>query len=612
MILKKFINNIRSLYNLRLNKIIKIVLDFIDVVTILCSISLLIFSVIKIGFRAEDISEGFTTSFYKLTSIIYYIFITAHIIFDLKKTRKHYRSIYWIISGLLYLILIPKIVNFNLGNKYIAIIVNALTNRTFNVILLNIFAILQISNNVVRLLGKRTNPSLILGGSFFIFIIIGTFILKMPLCTINGISWLDALFISTSSVCVTGLTPIDVSTSFTILGQSVILILIQVGGVGVMTLTTFFAMFFMGNTSLYSQLAVRDMLSSNSVSNSLWRAIIYILFFTMIIEAVGACVIFMNVHGSLGMSMKEEMFFAVFHSISAFCNAGFSSVYNGLTNPLLCNNHIGLYWTISILVILGGIGFPILVNINKSIIYFFKKTANKLLHRNKPVQHLSHIFNINTKIVLSFTCVLLVLGTIVVLLFEWDNTLAGMPFIKKMTHAFFTAACPRTAGFASIDHTLFKAPVLLTIVVLMWIGGAAQSAAGGIKVNSFATILLNLIAVIKGNKAVTIFNREISANSVKRASATMVMSFIIITLATFILSTTETETSTGSLLFEVVSALSTVGLSLNITPTLSSTGKIIICLLMFIGRVCFITFMAGIVRQEENPIKYPTEELTIN
>lgn len=210
----------------------------------------------------------------------------------------------------------------------------------------------SLSNGLVRLLGRRTNPSLILAASFLIIIMIGTGLLMLPRCTMNGISWVDSLFISTSAVCVTGLTSVDVASTFTPTGFVVIILLIQIGGLGVMTLTSFFAMFFMGNTSLYNQLVVRDMVSSNSL-NSLLSTLVYILAFTLVIEGIGMLAIWGDIHGTMGMDLQEELAFSAFHAISAFCNAGFSTLPGNLGNPLVMTGHNPFFIYISLLIIWG-------------------------------------------------------------------------------------------------------------------------------------------------------------------------------------------------------------------------------------------------------------------
>ena len=482
----------------------------------------------------------------------------------------------------------------------------------FQLILLLLLSLLRLSSGVIGLLGKRTNPSLILAGSFFLIICIGTGLLMLPRCTVDGISWVNALFVSTSAVCVTGLVPVDVATTFTSLGQLVIIILIQIGGLGVMTLTCFFAMFFMGNTSVYNQLAVRDMISSDSLS-SLLSTVIYILFFTLVIEGAGMLVLFLSIHGTLGMTVQQEMVFAAFHSISAFCNAGFSTLSENLGNPLVMQHHNLLYITISVLIILGGIGFPILVNFKHIAGYHLKRLFYFIRTGKRDRQRIRHLYNLNTKIVLLTTLILLTGGTIAILLFEWNGAFAGMSMPDKWVQAFFNATCPRTAGFTSIGLTSFSLQSLLLMLLLMFIGGAAQSTAGGVKVNAFAAAVLSLFAVIRGKSRVEVFRRQLSVDSIRRSNATLVMYLMILFLGVFVLSVLEPHASLLALVFECTSALSTVGSSLGLTPALGEAGKLFVSLLMFIGRVGVITIVLGFVPpQKHTKYKYPDDNLIIN
>ncbi|MDE6527983.1 MAG: potassium transporter, partial [Muribaculaceae bacterium] len=251
------------------------------------------------------------------------------------------------------------------------------------------------------MLGKRTNPSLILSASFLLFIIIGAFLLMMPKCTINGINFVDSLFVATSAVCITGLTTVDVSQTFTPTGLVVLAILIQAGGLGVMTFTSFFALFFSGDTSIYSQLMVKDMIYSKTI-NALLPTLLYILGFTLMIEALGAAAIFACVHGTLGMSTEQEIVFSAFHSLSAFCNAGFSNIEGGLSNPALLHSNQSVYIVASALILAGGIGFPILVNFKTAIGRRGRELWGKITgkgRRNNP----AHLYDLNTKIVLVTT-----------------------------------------------------------------------------------------------------------------------------------------------------------------------------------------------------------------
>lgn len=610
----KIYHKILLYQNKLLQPYVRILLRMMAVLTYMASLLLIVGVVYEHGFplSATDISH--LKILYKAVWIIFLIDVTLHIFLEYKGTKKNFRKLAWILSWLLYLTLVPVIFHRPDEEGAILYVWDFLGSKLYHIPLLLLFSFLNLSNGLVRLLGRRTNPSLILAVSFFVIILIGTGLLLLPRCTVEGVvlSWVDALFTSTSAVCVTGLVPVDVSATFTPMGLTVIILLIQVGGLGVMTLTSFFAMFFMGNTSLYNQLVVRDMVSSNSLG-SLLSTLLYILGFTMVIEGAGMVSIWLGIHGTLGMSLEEELAFSAFHSISAFCNAGFSTLPGNLGNPMVMTGHNSLYISVSLLIILGGIGFPILVNFKDIVLYhlrrFWKFVRTLKLDRHKK----QHLYNLNTKIVLIVTLLLLVLGTLAVAAFEWNGSFAGMSVADKWTQAFFNATCPRTAGFSSVDLTSLSVQTILIYIFLMWIGGAAQSTAGGVKVNAFAVVVLNLIAVLRGTERVEVFGRELSHDSIRRSNATVVMSLGVLFLFIFVLSILEPKMSVMTLTFECVSALSTVGSSLNATPLLRDESKLLVALLMFVGRVGLITLMLGIVKQKKNTkYRYPSDDIIIN
>lgn len=610
----KIYHKILLYQNKLLQPYVRVLFRMMAVLTYMASLLLIVGVVYEHGFplSATDISH--LKILYKAVWIIFLIDVTLHIFLEYKGTKKNFRKLAWILSWLLYLTLVPVIFHRPDEEGAILYVWDFLGSKLYHISLLLLFSFLNLSNGLVRLLGRRTNPSLILAVSFFVIILIGTGLLLLPRCTVEGVvlSWVDALFTSTSAVCVTGLVPVDVSATFTPMGLTVIILLIQVGGLGVMTLTSFFAMFFMGNTSLYNQLVVRDMVSSNSLG-SLLSTLLYILGFTMVIEGAGMVSIWLGIHGTLGMSLEEELAFSAFHSISAFCNAGFSTLPGNLGNPMVMTGHNSLYISVSLLIILGGIGFPILVNFKDIVLYhlrrFWKFVRTLKLDRHKK----QHLYNLNTKIVLIVTLLLLVLGTLAVAAFEWNGSFAGMSVADKWTQAFFNATCPRTAGFSSVDLTSLSVQTILIYIFLMWIGGAAQSTAGGVKVNAFAVVVLNLIAVLRGTERVEVFGRELSHDSIRRSNATVVMSLGVLFLFIFVLSILEPKMSVMTLTFECVSALSTVGSSLNATPLLRDESKLLVALLMFVGRVGLITLMLGIVKQKKNTkYRYPSDDIIIN
>lgn len=591
---------------------VQIVVGSMTFITYLASILLIAGIVYEHGFTISDVEARQLQRLYHGVWIVFLADVTLHILLEYKDTRRTFSKLTWILTVLLYLTLVPVIFHRPEEEGGILLFWEFLHSKAYHLVLLLFLSLLNLSNGVVRLLGRRTNPSLILAVGFLIIILIGTGLLMLPRCTLHGISWVDSLFISTSAVCVTGLTSVDVASTFTTAGFVIIILLIQIGGLGVMTLTSFFAMFFMGNTSLYNQLVVRDMVSSDSL-NSLLSTLVYILGFTLVIEGIGMLVIWGDIHGTMGMSIQEELAFSTFHSISAFCNAGFSTLPGNLGNPLVMAGHNPFYIYISLLVIMGGIGFPILVNFKEIILYHLHRLWKFLYTWHWDERRFYHLYNLNTKIVLIVTFILLLLGTIGIALFEWNGAFAGMSVGEKYTQAFFNAVCPRTAGFSSVDLGGLGIQTVLIYIFLMWVGGSSQSTAGGIKVNAFSVVVLNLVAVLRGTERVEVFGRELSHDSIRRANATVVMSFGILFLFIFLISMLEPEISLLAIVFECVSALSTVGSSLNLTPLLGNNSKLLIALLMFVGRVGLITLMLGIIKQKKHTkYQYPSGQIIIN
>lgn len=588
------------------------VLGWVMWVTYFFAILFLATLVYEHGFMISPVEAKVIRGIYQAVWIVFLLSATIQIIFQRDEEGKKNTFWAWIINVLLYLTLLPVVFKKpDAADEGVFWIWTFFHSHYYRIGILLLYSLLQLSSSLVRLLGRRTNPSLILASSFLVIIFIGAGLLMLPRATCHGISWIDALFTATSATCVTGLVSVDVPSTFTLEGQIIIILLIQIGGLGVMTLTSFFAMFFMGNTSLYNQLVVGDMISSNSL-NSLLSTLLYILGFTLAIEGIGMVVIWFSIHDTLGMTLQEELYFAAFHSVSAFCNAGFSTLPGNLGNPAVMQHNL-LFMTVSFLIILGGIGFPILVNLKETLFYYLRYLKWFCLGRSSRFPKQVHLYNLNTRIVLIMTAILLVFGTLAIALYEWNHAFAGMSVTDKWVHAFFNATCPRTAGFTSVGLTTLSTQTLLLMIALMIIGGGTQSTAGGVKINVFAVILLNLWAVIRGANRVTIFHRELSDDSIRRSNAVLMLYLILLFAAIFVMSLLEPEASVMALTFECVSALSTVGSSLDLTPVLSTAGKSVIILLMFIGRVGAFTLLLGLVKQvKKRNYKYPSDNIIIN
>lgn len=562
--------------------------------------------VIDFGFSLSAEEKNIAMRIYNFSWWFYFIVFTVRLGIFFYKFRKASAGLTILTGLLIYLTLLPRMFSVS-PDGLLYSVWWFLGHIKTTIFVISVFAVLDLSKSIISFLNRKTNPALMMATGFAVIIFIGGLLLLLPRSIAAGanLSVVDAFFVSTSAVCVTGLSPVDISTTFTVDGQLIILALIQIGGLGVMTITSFFALFYMGNTNLYSQLAVKNIIGTDTW-NSLLSTLFYILGFTFAIEMIGAAFIWLSVHSTLDMTMQEEIYFAIFHSISAFCNAGFSTVSNNLGNSSLMGIN-SLYVIISLLVILGGIGFPILMNLKCALFHNVRRLFNKDYR-----QHL-RVATINTKIVLATTIVLLVLSTVAFALIEWNGAFAGMTTWEKIVQSFFHASVPRTAGFNSVDMGSFSNIGILVFMILMWIGGASQSTAGGIKVNTIAVAWANFMSVIRERKSVVILKREVSQESVQRATATVFASILVILLAFIILLTTEPGLTPKQLLFEVVSALGTVGSSLNATAYLSTAGKIIVSLLMFVGRVGLIVVAMSFVKKKgQERFCYPKDNVIIN
>lgn len=587
---------------------LRAVASVLTVLAFVASVACIAGFIIHAGFdHSPDETDGLRRVL-RISQSVFIVRVIYDLIFLFRRTCRQTTWVKWIVDCMVLLTLLPWIYP-HPANPWLE---SLLYGKAFLYSSLGAYSVVTICFGIIRAVGKRTNPSLLLSASFIIFIFIGSLLLMLPKSTYAGISYPDALFVSTSAVCITGLTPVDVYVNFTPMGVIILAVLIQIGGLGVMTFTSFFAIFFSGNASIYSQILLRDMIYSRSMS-ALVPTLFYILGFTLSVEAVGAVGIWLSVTGTLGMSLEEELAFAAFHSLSSFCNAGFSTLPLGMSDPMLLqagNNSV--YWVTTLLIVAGSIGFPVLVNLRDTIHDRIRGFWARVHHRDPEPRNV-HPFSMNTRIVITTFMALFVAGFIVFLWLEWDNTLAGMPLWQKITQAAFNSATPRSAGFSSVSPAAFRDVTLVVVLFLMWVGGAAQSTGGGVKVNTLAAILLNLRAIVTGRPYVTAFRRTISVNSIRRANAVVALSIISYLIFSLLLLGLEPGLSTRSLLFESCSALFTVGSSLGATPLLSDSSKIVLCVAMFIGRVGIISLLTGIAgRHRGIQPRYPADNIIIN
>jgi trk system potassium uptake protein len=487
---------------------------------------------------------------------------------------------------------------------------NVFTSQFFVYALLIFLFSMEVSKGSLLLFKKQFNPFKLFIFSYIVLTTIGAALLLLPNSTTNGISITDALFTSTSAVCVTGLIVVDTATAFTTTGQTIILVLFQLGGLGFMTFTSFFVLFSDNKFSIQNQFFLRNIVNENNTSQIL-KTIFKIIVFSLTFEIIGTILIYNSISDVAYFSdFKQKFFYSAFHAVSAFCNAGFSTSTDGLYHITTRFNY-NMHLIIAILIIIGGLGFPILFNFYKYLKYHFQNIIRRQM-RKENFHHFPRLINVNSKIVLVTTGLLLVIGFAWFYFAESQNTLEGKSLYGKIVTAFFCSVTPRTAGFNTIDYTTLTLPSILFCVFLMWVGASPNSTGGGIKTSAFALGILNIFSIAKGKNRIEINKRKISDESLRNAFAVIVLSIFIILVSFILITMFDSHLSLKNILFECVSAFSTVGLSLGATNQISDSSKIVLVFTMLIGRVGSLTIILAFISKVKSlNYTYPSENIII-
>jgi len=580
----------------------------LGLVVFIAAIGCLTCILVYVGYDSSDVDKRLLLRLIHISQAVFIGSILFNVIFRLRKFLKESLFIRRFADFIVLLTIVPAI--FPIGNVQSNAILHFIQSREYLFIGLTIYTIAEVSYGAMQLLSRRTNPSLILSASFLFFIFIGSLVLMLPRCTTEPLRYIDALFMASSAVSMTGLCTVDATATFTPLGWLVIGILMQIGALGVLTFTSFFALFFSGRSSIYNQLLMRDFIYSKSMG-ALMPVILYILGFTLCVECIGAAAIYMTIPDDLYSDTGKKVAFSAFHSLSAFCNGGFSTLPDGFADTRLYNGNQMFYVVISILIIAGGIGFPNLVNFKEVFTENIRRLKAKIL--GKRYIHTVHIYDLNTKLVLVFTAILFVGGALGFYLFEFNNSMANMPLGKRIIQSAFSSATVRTAGFSTVDPSDWLGITFLMAMLLMWIGCSSQSMGGGIKINAFAAMLFNLRSIVWGQKGVSAFGRSIELTSVRRANAVICFSILAIFMYSAAIMMLQPELPMKAVMFECFSAITTVGMSLGITDQLSDMSKIAIATAMFLGRVGIISVLCGLIGDRpDRSSMLPSDDIIIN
>lgn len=435
------------------------------------------------------------------------------------------------------------------------------------------------------------NPSVLIVSAFVTLITIGTVLLTFPVASAAGpVSPIDAVFTATSATCVTGLIVLDTAADFSLFGQVVILGLFQIGGLGIMTLSTFAVLLIGARLRLRGERALGEVLDIRDPSAS-YRLVRFIVASTLVIEAIGAAFLTWRFHETMGLGWQEASWKGVFHAVSSFCNAGFALQSDSFVS--MQSDPIALT-TSMILITLGGLGFPCLV------------TLWDVMRRKEP----NHSLRLHTRVVLVASSGLLLLGFLVYLFVEWDATLGTLSTPDKVMNALFQSVTLRTSGFNTVSFDSLQPATFLMMIVMMFIGASPGSTGGGIKTTTFAFLGLAVATVIRGDRRVVLGGRELDERGVYRATGILFLATIFVFVGLFALLVVE-EQPFMHLLFEAVSAFGTVGLSLGATPALTAFGKLVIVLLMFVGRIGPVTIALLLGQRRSDGIRYPRTSIMV-
>lgn len=445
------------------------------------------------------------------------------------------------------------------------------------------------------------SPARITIVGFAALIVTGAVLLMLPAASVAGPSMnlVDALFMSTSAACVTGLSVMNIGQQLTLFGQLVILTLIQIGGLGIMTLSTLLLIMLKGRPTLSGQAIIRDTYTYGEGKQKVSSVLKSIFLVTVTIEAMGAVVLYCRMVPDAGW--RQAAYPAVFHAISAFCNAGFSlfsDSFTGYREDWLVNG------TLSVLIILGGIGFVVIAE----CIYRFRQ------RKEQSVQ-----WSLHSRLVLSTSAVLIAVGTLSILIMEWQNTLSALSIPGRFLAAAFQSITARTAGFNTVAIGNMANETLFLIIILMFIGACPGSCGGGVKTTTIAGLVIMGLSKIKGQRRPQVFKRTLTATSISKATSLVMISMLVITVAVMALMMselgdvphTQTRGRFLELAFEAVSAFGTVGLSTGVTAGLSDVGRIIMVLLMFTGRLGPLVLAVAVSRERVSRFQYAEENIMI-
>ena len=600
------VNQIRERINLRIYDSKPFVTKFLRYLSVPLSLSAVAALIISFGYQLAPHERQWVDLILKATIGFYIFKYFSELFYDfsppeyVRRTRFEFILMCYMLANIITVNLFHIELTERLGNW---LGINSFSDLFMFVVqgYFLVFVALELGKASRLLPHLKLSPPALLVLSFGFITVLGAVLLMMPeMSTISGgLSSMDAFFTSVSAVCVTGLSTIDISTVLTFKGQVVLLILIQLGGLNFITFASVFAL--LANSGVGTR--YKSMLQSNYSVDSLESSVLLtgqIIRFSLLFELISAVLLFFSWGQRTFSNVGEQLFHSIFHSVSAFNNAGFALYSGGLADAAIGTN-IPLGLVIAFTIIFGGLGFsPI------SEVFSVQSRAHR---RSRPWLH----YSVNTKIAVYAVLLLIPFGTLAFYALEIRGVLHGMDPLVQFYHSFFSSVTTRTAGFNTIDFGGVGLPTLLVVIFLMFIGGSSGSTAGGVKTSTFTLVFLNALATIRGKKRVELFRQTISVELLNLALSAFLFSISVIALGIFALTVTDSQFGLARIAFEEVSAFCTVGLSTGITAQFSDAGKIILMISMLIGRIGTITLAFALTRKRKDSqdYRYPNASVQV-
>ena len=568
------------------NLVLKI-MPFLRILVSLAAVGSIIY---YYGFPKTDKAVTICMGIIKFSFVFYVFKYLLYLLFDAHPLQYIRTNL---VESIIIILLIVFGISYEIFGRHL---ITTLTNRldlpdiiTYLILIIQIYFLIIITIEIGQassfLAKLDIGPAMLLIFSFLFLILSGAGLLMLPEMTVNHhIPFINALFTSASASCVTGLIVVDTATFFSFKGQMVIMLLIQLGGINIISFATFFTTFYSRSTSVRYQSLMKDLLSTDKFSDT--RTILReVIFYSLIFEFIGSVLIYFSWGNHIVFpSLKNRLFFTIFHSISAFNNAGFSLFTNNLYEQGIRYAY-NLQIIIAFLIVFGGIGFITLRDI----------LSNVSLHR-KPI-HFFKRLHVNTRVAMLVTVILIITGAVMFYLLERKNALAGRDITNDVITSLFQSITTRTAGFNTVDFSRLSVPLIILFMFLMYIGASPGSTGGGIKTTTFAVVIKSALDTLRGKRHVEFYKHSVSFDSINKAYSLILFSGTLIFIFTFLLSITEPGIAFSRLLFEEISAFATVGLSTGITGSLSIAGKYILIFSMFIGRVGTLTLILALSKK---------------